>query len=38
MRRAMYRLEGKDRFTTEWELFAGGKKTMTETEVFTRRK
>ena len=38
MRRALYRLEGADRFTTEWEFFAGGRKTMTETETFTRIK
>lgn len=38
MRRAMYRLEGADRFTTEWEFFKGGTKTMTEVETFTRVK
>lgn len=38
MRRAMYRLELKDAFTTEWEFFSGGRKTMTEVEKFTRVK
>jgi hypothetical protein len=38
MRRAKYVLHGRDRFTTEWEFFEGGRKTMTETEVFTRVK
>jgi len=36
MRRAMYRVESKDAFTTEWEFFSGGRKTMTEVEKFTR--
>ena len=38
MRRAMYRLDGANAFTTEWEFFQGGKKTMTEVEKFTRVK
>jgi hypothetical protein len=38
MRRAMYRLEAPDRFTTAWEFFENGTKTMTETETFTRVK
>jgi hypothetical protein len=38
MRRALYRLEGPDRFTTEWEFFENGAKKMTETETFTRVK
>jgi hypothetical protein len=38
MRRAKYRFVDRDRFTTEWEFFAGGKKTMTEVEHFTRLK
>jgi hypothetical protein len=38
MRRAKYRFVDRDRFTTEWEFFAGGKKTMTEIEHFTRTK
>ena len=38
MRRAMYRLEGPDRFTTSWEFFENGAKKMTETETFTRSK
>jgi hypothetical protein len=38
MRRALYRIKDRNQFTTEWEFFAGGKKTMTETEVFTRVK
>lgn len=37
MRRAMYRLDGPNQFTTSWEYFQNGKKTMTETETFTRR-
>jgi hypothetical protein len=36
MRRALYRLEGADAFSTEWEFFQNGKKTMTEVERFTR--
>jgi hypothetical protein len=38
MRRAMYRLESADRFTTSWEFFENGVKKMTETETFTRVK
>jgi hypothetical protein len=38
MRRALYRLEGADRFTTEWEFFEDGKKVMTEVEEFGRVK
>ena len=38
MRRAKYRIDDRDRFTTEWEFFEKGKKTMTETETFTRVK
>ncbi|HSC27886.1 MAG TPA: hypothetical protein VLD67_11460 [Vicinamibacterales bacterium] len=38
MRRARYRLEGTNRFTTEWEFFENGRKTMTELETFTRIK
>ena len=38
MRRARYRFEGSNRFTTEWEFFAKGQKTMTEVETFTRVK
>ncbi len=38
MRRALYRVQDKDHFSTEWEFFEGGRKTMTETEVFTRVK
>ncbi len=38
MRRAMYRIQDRDHFTTEWEFFQDGKKTMTETETFTRVK
>jgi hypothetical protein len=38
MRRARYRLEDADHFTTSWEFFQGGKKTMTELETFTRVK
>lgn len=36
MRRAMYRLEGGDRFTTAWEYFDKGKLAFIETETFTR--
>ena len=36
MRRALYRLEDAAHFTTSWEFFEGGKKTMTEVERFTR--
>lgn len=38
MRRALYRIEGRDRFVTEWEFFENGKKKMTEVETFTRAK
>jgi hypothetical protein len=38
MRRATYRIQDNDHFVTEWEFFEGGKKKMTETEVFTRVK
>ena len=38
MPRATYRIEGRDRFTTEWEFLAKGAKTMTEVETFTRAK
>jgi hypothetical protein len=38
MRRALYRLESPNQFTTSWEFFQDGKKTMTETETFTRVK
>jgi hypothetical protein len=36
MRRALYRLDDANRFTTSWEFFHNGKKTMTEVETFTR--
>ena len=36
MRRALYRLDDADHFTTSWEFFEGGQKTMTEVERFTR--
>lgn len=36
MRRALYRLEDANHFTTSWEFFQNGKKTMTESERFTR--
>ena len=36
MRRALYRLADANHFTTSWEFFQDGKKTMTETETFTR--
>jgi hypothetical protein len=36
MRRALYRLESANQFTTEWEFFQDGKKTMTEVEIFKR--
>lgn len=36
MRRARYRFEGPDRFTTEWEFFENGTLKMTETETFSR--
>lgn len=38
MRRALYRLEDAQHFTTSWEFFENGKKKMTETERFTRVK
>ncbi len=38
MRRALYRIEDATHFTTSWDFFEGGKKTMTETERFQRRK
>jgi hypothetical protein len=37
MRRALYRLEGPNQFTTSWEFFQAGKKTMTEIERFSRK-
>jgi hypothetical protein len=36
MRRAKYRVEDADHFTTEWEFFENGTKKMTEVERFTR--
>jgi hypothetical protein len=36
MRRALYKLEDANHFTTSWEFFQDGKKTMTELEKFTR--
>jgi hypothetical protein len=36
MRRALYRLADANHFTTSWEFFQDGKKTMTELETFTR--
>ena len=36
MRRALYRLADANHFTTSWEFFKDGNKTMTETETFTR--
>ena len=36
MRRALYRLDDANHFTTSWEFFENGKKTMTELETFTR--
>jgi hypothetical protein len=36
MRRALYRLDDANHFTTSWEFFRDGKKTMTELETFTR--
>jgi hypothetical protein len=38
MRRALYRLDDANHFTTSWEFFQDGKKTMTELERFTRVK
>jgi hypothetical protein len=37
MRRALYRVEDANHFTTSWEFFQGGKKTRTETERFTKK-
>jgi hypothetical protein len=37
MRRAFYKLIDANHFTTSWEFFEGGKKTMTETEDFYRQ-
>jgi hypothetical protein len=36
MRRALYRIDDTDHFTTSWDFFKDGKKTMTELETFTR--
>jgi hypothetical protein len=36
MRRAKYTIDGRDRFTTEWEFFENGALKMLEREVFTR--
>jgi hypothetical protein len=36
MRRALYRIDDANHFTTSWEFFQDGKKTMTEHETFTR--
>ena len=36
MRRAMYRVDGPDRFTTAWDYYDKGKVAFTETETFTR--
>ena len=36
MRRALYRIDDANHFTTTWEFFKDGKKTMTELETFTR--
>jgi hypothetical protein len=36
MRRALYRIDDANHFTTSWEFFKDGKKTMTEVETFTR--
>jgi hypothetical protein len=38
MRRALYTLVDANHFTTSWEFFAGGRKTMTEVENFTRKR
>jgi hypothetical protein len=38
MRRALYRLDDSNHFTTSWEFFENGKKKMTEFEKFTRVK
>jgi hypothetical protein len=37
MRRAFYKLIDANHFSTSWEFFEGGKKTMTETEDFYRK-
>jgi hypothetical protein len=37
MRRAFYKIVDANHFTTSWEFFQGGKKTMTEVEHFVRR-
>jgi hypothetical protein len=37
MRRALYRIEDANHFTTSWEFFQDGKRTMTETERFTKK-
>ncbi|MET0216282.1 MAG: hypothetical protein ABW292_24950 [Vicinamibacterales bacterium] len=36
MRRALYRVEDANHFTTSWEFFENGTKKMTERETFTR--
>ena len=36
MRRALYRIDDANHFTTSWEFFQDGKNTMTELETFTR--
>ena len=36
MRRALYRIDDANHFTTSWEFFQDGKNTMTERETFTR--
>jgi hypothetical protein len=38
MRRALYRIDDANHFTTSWEFFENGKKTMTELEKFVRVK
>jgi hypothetical protein len=38
MRRAKYRIEARDHFTTEWEFFEKSRRTATETETFARVK
>jgi hypothetical protein len=38
MRRAMYRIDDANHFTTSWDFFENGKKKMTELEKFTRVK
>jgi hypothetical protein len=37
MRRALYTLIDDNHFTTAWEFFEGGRKTMTEVEKFVRK-